>query len=331
MVIRQYDVIIIGAGLAGLTAATYLQNAGKSVCVLEKSRGVGGRMSTRVVDNHQWDQGAQYFTVQSQEFRRQVDAWIAAGVVASWDTTIGAWDGQNLTPTQAITRYVGVPLMKSPLRLLAEHLEIFTSTEVKSLQFTPAGWQIFTQHKTLFAQQIILALPATQTRALIDPQHAAFDLAKSVVMSPCWALMLAAQTAINLPFAGIFINSGDLAWVAQDGSKPGRNNSAAAFVVHATPEWSAMHLEKTPEEITPVLTAQFNQLLTKWCPGQELPTWHVASSHRWRFARGEIMASYCVWPAQGLGLAGDWLQGGRVEGAYLSGLRCAQELLAAEH
>src|SRR5207244_5179715 len=41
--VRQYDVIVVGAGLAGLTAANAIQTAGHSVLVLEARNRVGGR------------------------------------------------------------------------------------------------------------------------------------------------------------------------------------------------------------------------------------------------------------------------------------------------
>jgi predicted NAD/FAD-dependent oxidoreductase len=41
------NIAIIGAGIAGITAARTLANAGHKVQVFEKSRGAGGRMSTR--------------------------------------------------------------------------------------------------------------------------------------------------------------------------------------------------------------------------------------------------------------------------------------------
>ncbi len=61
-VISEYDVIIIGAGLAGLSSAYYLSNNGYSVCLLEAQERVGGRLSTvKLDDGSMVDIGAQWF------------------------------------------------------------------------------------------------------------------------------------------------------------------------------------------------------------------------------------------------------------------------------
>ena len=44
---RDADVVIVGGGIAGLVAARELVASGLRVIVLEKGRGVGGRMATR--------------------------------------------------------------------------------------------------------------------------------------------------------------------------------------------------------------------------------------------------------------------------------------------
>ena len=62
------SVAIIGAGIAGLSCASALQQAGIRVRVFEKSRGVGGRMSTRRGEGWECDHGAQYFTVSDDLF-----------------------------------------------------------------------------------------------------------------------------------------------------------------------------------------------------------------------------------------------------------------------
>ena len=56
-------IAVIGAGIAGLSCATQLQEAGLKVSVFDKSRGPGGRMSTRRGDDWQCDHGAQYLSL----------------------------------------------------------------------------------------------------------------------------------------------------------------------------------------------------------------------------------------------------------------------------
>ena len=56
---RHADVVVIGAGLAGLAAATTLARAGVDVCVLERQDGVGGRVRTDRVDGLLLDRGFQ--------------------------------------------------------------------------------------------------------------------------------------------------------------------------------------------------------------------------------------------------------------------------------
>ena len=48
------DVLIIGAGLAGLKLAGDLHAAGRAPRVLDKGRGVGGRAATRRWDACRW-------------------------------------------------------------------------------------------------------------------------------------------------------------------------------------------------------------------------------------------------------------------------------------
>ena len=62
----EYDIIVVGAGIAGLMASGYLIKAGYRVAVLEKARGVGGRMATRRIGEAVCDHGAQYFSVKGR-------------------------------------------------------------------------------------------------------------------------------------------------------------------------------------------------------------------------------------------------------------------------
>ena len=69
----QCDVVIVGAGLAGLSAAREIQRHGLSVIVLDSSDAVGGRVRTDIVDGFQLDRGFQVMLTAYPELQSQVD------------------------------------------------------------------------------------------------------------------------------------------------------------------------------------------------------------------------------------------------------------------
>lgn len=69
----ETDVIVVGAGLAGLAAARTLVERGLRVRVLEASDGVGGRVRTDLVDGFLLDRGFQVILTSYPELHRQLD------------------------------------------------------------------------------------------------------------------------------------------------------------------------------------------------------------------------------------------------------------------
>jgi len=67
------DVVVVGAGLAGLTCARELERAGLDVVVLEKSDAVGGRIRTDIVDGYRCDRGFQLVNPAYPALRQLVD------------------------------------------------------------------------------------------------------------------------------------------------------------------------------------------------------------------------------------------------------------------
>jgi renalase len=65
-------IAIIGAGIAGLSAANFLQKAAHVIHLFDKSRGSGGRMSSKRSDVGVLDLGAQYFTARDRRFVDEV-------------------------------------------------------------------------------------------------------------------------------------------------------------------------------------------------------------------------------------------------------------------
>jgi phytoene dehydrogenase-like protein len=71
--VDEVDVVVVGAGLAGLACARTLVGAGRNVAVLEASDGVGGRVRTDPVDGFRLDRGFQILLTAYPEVGRFVD------------------------------------------------------------------------------------------------------------------------------------------------------------------------------------------------------------------------------------------------------------------
>ncbi len=81
------DVLVIGAGMAGLTAAAELQRAGRRVLVLDKGRGVGGRLASRRIEGAAFDHGAQFITARTARFAALVEDGRCRGCAGDWVVT----------------------------------------------------------------------------------------------------------------------------------------------------------------------------------------------------------------------------------------------------
>ena len=67
-------IAIIGAGMAGVSAANVLTTHGCAATLFEKSRGYGGRCATKRWEVSTVDHGAQYFTIRDERFGTAVQA-----------------------------------------------------------------------------------------------------------------------------------------------------------------------------------------------------------------------------------------------------------------
>jgi renalase len=326
-------IAIIGAGLAGLSCATALQHAGLTVSVFEKSRRAAGRMSTRRGndDSAPWqcDHGAQYFTARDPEFQTEVARWCEAGAAALWTPRLKILDGKtqrgiSQTDSEQIQRYVGVPRMTSPANFIAEKIALTTQSTIKQLQRDEDGWRLVSAEYGLIENRfdaVLLAIPAPQAAVLLQSVAPAFTaIATATNMRGCWTVMLQFASPISLPFDAAFVHSNALSWIARDSSKPGRAG-LESWVLQASPEWSEAHLEDAADDVAATLINAFVTL------GGPIPSTWIA--HRWRYASTEpAQERGCAWDATlSIGMCGDWLNGGKVEGAWLSGRRLAEQVI----
>lgn len=320
------EIAVVGAGLAGLSAARVLHDAGHAVTVFDKARGPGGRTSLRRAEPYAFDHGAQYFTARDPRFALQVERWIETGVVAPWEPRLVALEAGRVEPVGSDTRrFVGVPGMNAMAKALAADLTCRQGVRVAQIARSAEGFEVQGEGGEPLGrfECVVLALPSGQAAELCPSQPLA-ERAAAVEMTPCWALLAGFTAPLELDYDGAFVNAGPLGWIARNSAKPGRPG-AEAWVLHAGPKWSAEHWDAAPETVTRALLSAFGE-----ATGRELPAPAHVDHHRWRYSLAEtaLTAEFLAdVDCPGLVVAGDWLAGSRVEGAVLSGRAAAGHLL----
>ena len=331
-------VAVIGAGISGLFAARTLQDLGLDVTVFEKSRGVGGRMSTRRIGDRDsdwtFDHGAQYFTARDPRFLRYVNSWIEQGLVGKWPNPSLAEDqkivvlkhGTIESESHSVERFVAIPTMNSICKHLALDLEVRNRTRVAKVSPVNECMELFDESGNSFGKydRLIVSTPAEQAAELLVNYPELSGKLSRVEMNPCWAAMVAFENPITDQWVGAFLHESFLSWTARNSSKPGRNRNTEHVIIHAEPAWTAEHWEHPPDDVAQIMLSEFWKV-TGISPR---PHNHL-QAHRWKYAIPVApSAAHCFANDSETVLScGDWASGSRVEGAFLSGMAAAGRIL----
>lgn len=324
------DVLIVGAGLAGLMAAHELRSRGLRPLLLEKGHSAGGRLATRRVGPGRADHGAQFFTARTPEFRAWVERWQAQGLVYVWST---GWSDGSLagTPSDGHPRFAVQGGMNALAQHLAQGLDVHTETQVASLAPKANGWQVTDQAGQVYTgRSLLLTPPVPQSLALLDASGIVLadrdrDSLERIEYAPSLAGIFWLDRPAHLPEPGAMQrSSAPIAWMA-DNQRKGISPEATLATVHAAPEISEAFWQ-APELM--VLKSLYEGLEPFLEPGTQVVERQLK---RWRYALPTEFYPERTLLADGplpLAFAGDAFGGPRVEGAALSGLAAGQALAA---
>lgn len=318
--------IIIGAGMSGLLAARALSAAGVRVVVLDKGRGVGGRMATRRIDSAVFDHGAQFFTVRDVRFRDLVEAWVDEGVAREWTHGFAGADG--VWKRDGHARYRGAAGMTGIAKHLAHGLDVRTGALVTTASVRAGLWVVAVQDaEPLAASALILTAPVPQSLALLDAggyelppaERAALE---ALTYDPCIAVMAVLDRAPAIPEpGGVQIDAEPIRWIA-DNTRKGISPAAHAVTIHGAAGFSRDHWDMDRTAAGQLLL----DAAAPWLGAAKVLNFQV---HGWRYSQpsSAYPARCLAFDAPPLALAGDVFGGPRVEGAALSGLAAADHLL----
>lgn len=314
------EVLVVGAGMSGLTAARELQEAGHDVVVVDKGRRPGGRMATRRDGDATWDHGAQFLTAKTDAFTAAVTQWQDRGIAATWFH--GSPDVGSAEAADGHPRFRGAPTMRALPEALADGLTVRCGVRLEELRHTAARWvALDADGAHLQADAVVLTAPAPQSLALLRGTAVGDDVVEglhAVRYEPCWAALVRPDATPDLPEHGALRLDDHALHFVTDNQRKGVS-AAPSVTLHASAERTDELLDHPGDVVGRLLLDD----AADWVSGE------VVRTHRWRWSRpvGRGPADALVTTAPGpLAVAGDGLAGGRVEGAWTSG-RAAARLL----
>ncbi|WP_444684695.1 NAD(P)/FAD-dependent oxidoreductase [Alkalicoccus luteus] len=315
------QIAIAGAGLAGVFAAQTLAAAGHEPFLIDKGRSAGGRMATRRIGQGRADHGAQFFTVRTEIFQKEVDRWLERGQVKKWfgddHPRYMAPDGMNTLVKQMASAF-DLHLEEKIVRMEAEADSILLAADSGSIFPADAG---------------IVTFPPPQTAELMH--RSAIPGTKETV-----------KTLETLTFRPAIVGLVTLKQPAEAGSHgmldrdlpEGIEKIIAAdqkgltsepiLSVYMTADWSRRYLDEPDEKAAEAL----NNSLAEW---KQLEVKDLQVK-RWRYSEAEQTHAGAWLQAESLPLyfAGDAFlhrddASGRtrVESAVLSGIAAAEALI----
>jgi predicted NAD/FAD-dependent oxidoreductase len=306
---------IIGAGIAGAACAGMLAAQGGDVTVFDKARGVGGRLATRRLDSGWATLGCPFLHAQREPFRRQLQAWVAAGAIASVDGVIARGNAAQgwqrvqrsgyfqplIEPSALVRTLLGAARVRVSAQVAAVNGDTVALADGESI----GGFD-----------RIVVATPAPQAAALLAAHPELQRELATVEYEPRWSFLMRWDGGLRADAIDFDDSLLQLA-VRQRFAAPG------LWAVHATRLFSETYRDASLEEVTTRAASALVGLV-----GLAQPI-DVLAAHRWLYALPvRTLDKPCLQHASsGIAVIGDGIAGDTLENAWESGVACARALL----
>lgn len=327
-----HDFVVVGAGISGVTAARSLTALKKTGLVLEKSRGFGGRMSTRKIkiDPHGmaiFDHGAQFLTIRDPYTAELLRPLIESNFIHEWQTQIPHEDYPTAFKSSA--RFISKMGMSAVPKELAKNLRVNFETKVVRIERQAKAWSLWDENENrIDCRLLVITCPTPQITALL-PEFKDHPQIKNVSYRPCLAVLICRELPFEMEWTAKWMGrESSVEWIC-DNQKKGIS-PLPALTMHFSKNSSEKYFDSPDEEVFRMLEVSLPNLHR----GLNLHRgdFLYRAVHRWRYSQpiGKAIHPPYLYDQTlaPLLMVGDGFSGGRVEGAIqstLSGLNKWQE------
>mgnify|MGYP006273289849 CR=1 FL=1 len=309
-------VLVVGAGLSGLTLARRLMADSVKVTVFEKSRGVGGRLATRRGSGCLWDHGITSLDPAEIPPENYLD-WKNLGVLSPRkDNPKLSWiccEGMTQLP-----------------KALEKGLDCLRHTKIDLIRIGPGGkvWMIRDESGGWhYGHTLVLAIPAPQALVLLDGSfpHQMVSLKESLLRIQYRPTLTLLAKINRRKYAQLNLKpEGAIETIVENGEK-GLKDSEGALTIHMNEKFSRKHFESNEAEILAEVTTLFKKKYKIEFTSVELKKWRysqVIQALEESYATAKLTSPLYV--------IGDGFCGGGIKGALLSANALADKILHPE-
>jgi hypothetical protein len=288
------DVLIIGAGVSGLLLGSHLKN---KAIILEKSRGVGGRIANRRVEDLGFDHGAPYLA-DDPLVRETLVEFGLEGEVQN--------DSQGIFLLNSMTRFP---------KELTQDLIIKKSTRAEIISRTNESWKVTCDNGEIYeSTTLVITAPLPQALELLDKNNLSYsaELKTVTFIKAVMALIITSDGALpDLPTNSLTHSILPMKL---------RNLHPSGFIIRATPEASDRLFDSSDEMILKELESNFLATYSNQ------PVIEYRELKKWRYVTPTTSLPYPFLEVQeNLFLVGDAFSSPDVRGSILGALLLAEK------
>ncbi len=295
-------VVIVGAGMCGLTLAALLSAASQSPLLIEKSKSVGGRLATRRDGDATFDHGAAFYADSDHESFEWHQRWLTNKKAVPWFE-----ESQR-------KYFCGTLGMTALAKDLAEGKSIQLNEKVISFQKSENGIKISCESGRLIAtQKIVLTCPLPQALQILNASQISVpEPLKSISYSPAIVGLFELEANEDLYNFNLLRPGSAIFTIANNQAKGISKNLALTVVMNDL--WSEVSFDLEDALVLQMVAKELTQVLKGAGKIQK------AQIKKWRYSQPksvypELFSSL----EQGqVFLAGDAFGGGSIAGAVRS-------------
>ena len=316
------DIAVIGAGFSAATLCYFIE---KDLDFYEKSRGVGGRCSTRRVDNvGLFDHGLQYIKSQNKEFKKFLKDY------SIWKGNFKIFQNNQLIDDLDKERIIHENGNNSLVKNLFRNKNVIFNKELKSLEKKSDHFNlIFKDDTQENYKTVIISAPFQQaynlTKQFTEDYFSKFNFS----MQPNLTLMIALNKGLKLNLSAISFEDDDvLGFAANENTKKKDliNKDLELWTIQSSLKFAIKNIYEYRNNKQNLIDEILKSFSIKLKVDIKKDNIEYSDIHGWLYAYNQkVAAPNCYWDKDlRLGICGDWFSGGNAENAFTNAKQLAK-------